>query len=594
MEVIIRGCRENNESINFLIHNNFVIRSLFYMFFLEFLTKMTNKLTIMDVLGAASANDMKDLNTTSLAELFKFIQIATPIGDKTFGALKSKRCPRTADEIKIFWNDIFINREFTEAHPINNAKNKYTDDPTLLIHGNKKSCKTFNVLANFGLGDTKKGKTRSNSYVEKENLVIGGSGGSTSPATITSDAQDIIDEHSHTDEHENGSDQSTSKGHEHYTNVVGDNIADQLKETSTLLQTQISQIIDEHLKGLSEKVSGIQKDMNKAIKKADDATQAAKDAKVIADNNRSSLNKLDDTLKTNSTDILDAQKDIEENRTKLASLTNDFHQLKTGQVAIMDANNLDEFTILRYYTLNKQARADYRKAVNLTQTSGLMIMNVTDDHSATYVVIDAENETDSVPNYKEIEDQLAKDADGNINNANRVKIKTARAVKNKQNKWLIAFQINATNALRGPIVRRLIDERFTNAGHFGLRQDIPEQYNIDQFLGYVKANIKEAGTGHAILHSFDVNRFGYYVIYLNDYVENGYEAGIYHEGTTRLKKPKEFCSIIRPACPREFAKLQRQYFTINQLFKLTKPKEYFCYAGHILKVPESAAGDARG
>ena len=553
---------------------------------------MTSKLTIMDVLGAASANDMNELNTANLTELFKMVQTATPIGDRTFGGLKNKRCPRTAEEIKTFWNGIFINREFTELHPINKARNKFTDDPSLLIHGNKKSSKTFNILAEFGLGETKRNKPRKNSYAEKDNLPIGGN--ENPSGTTTTDAQDIIDEHSNNDDEENGSGGSTSKGHEHYTNVNDDRIADQLKETSSLLQTQISQIIQEHLGSLSEKVTGIQNDAKKAIKKADDASETAKDAKTQADSNRSSINKLDDTLKTNSTDILDAKEDIEQNRTKLADLTNEFHALKTGQVAIHDADNLDDFTVLRYYTLNKQARTEYRKAVNMTQTSGLMFMNVMDDYSATYIVIDAENEADSVPNYKEIEDQLAKDKDGNINNANRVKIKTAKCIKNKQNKWIVAFQINATNALRGPIVRRLIDERFTNAGHFGLRQDIPEQYNIDQFLGFIKANIKEEATGHPIIHSFDVNRYGYYVIYLNDYVENGYEAGIYQEGTTRLKKPKEFCSIIRPACPREFAKLERKYFTINQLFKLTKPKEYFCYAGHILKVPANATGDARG
>ena len=60
------------------------------MFFLEFLTKMTNKLTIMDVLGTASANDMNELNTANLTELFKMVQTATPIGDRTFGGLKNK------------------------------------------------------------------------------------------------------------------------------------------------------------------------------------------------------------------------------------------------------------------------------------------------------------------------------------------------------------------------------------------------------------------------------------------------------------------------------------------------------------------------
>ena len=534
----------------------------------------TKKLTIMDVLGAASATNMNELHTGNLADLFKLAQNITPHDDKHFGSLKTKRCPKTAEEIKVFWTDLFVNREFNENHPINKVKNKFTQDPKILINGTKKANKTFNVLAEFGLGEKpKNSSSRTNSYVDKENLAIGSGAGT---GTVTSDANDIIDKHS---AHDTGEEQGPSKSNEQSADI-----AEQFQGVSDILQAQISQVIQSNIKSLSDKVTSIQTDAAKALNKANDASTAASAAKTQADNNRLSINKIDNTMKDNSTDISDAKKDIEENRTKLAGLTNDFHALRDGQVQVYNPETIDEFTLLRYYTLNKQARIEYRKAVNMAQTSGLMIMNVLEDHNATYILIDEENPINSVPNYKEIEDKLASDADGRIVNENRVKIKTAKAVKNKQNKWHISFQINAVNALRGSIVRRLIDERFTNAGHFGLKQNIPEQYNIDYFLGYVKSKFKSV-TGHALIHSFDTNRYGFYVIYLNDYIENGYKVGTYHEGTTRLMKPKDFCSVIRPSCPREFAKLEKKYFNLEELFKLTKPKEYFCYNGHIYKVP---------
>ena len=541
------------------------------------------KLTLLDVLSAASANSLADINTAALSDLFKISKDAEKSLEDEKQPLKNYTNASGAENIRKLWLTLISERIFKEDHPIMKSANKYTNDPKTLIMNKDKHYKSavFNMLSNFGLGSaTKPGA----GYNGRDNTRVGNASQAPDPkpsvnhGTTTSDASRIIQDSLDKKQ------RKANKEKKEKASASGSAISEEdMKNKAKALQDQISAIIANEMDDWKTKFNDLKEDFDKAQGEIGELTTKASDALKAADQNTRIINGFEDKLTNYQTDTDNLKDNMDEANRRIANLTNEIHSLT---VAPFDPE-FNEFTIMQFYTLNKNCRAEYRKAVNLMRANGLINLDINPDLNAIYLTIDDDRPNDSVANFKQIEDKLATDGTGKFNVDNRVKIKKAKVIKKKNNKFAVVLQINAVASVRGGIVERLIKDRHNNIGHFGLKQEIPEHYNIDTFLTWLKFKVTDPITGAKVIYGFDTNRLGFYVIYINNFEENGYDGVEVNKVTGRVLKPKDKCSIIRPHCPIQFAKLQKKYFTIDNLLKLTKPDEYFCYGGHILKVPGS-------
>ena len=529
-------------------------------------------LTILDVLAAASLTGMEELNTIALTELYhEAIKQEFPNPPKNaiseMGAMTKGK-----DNVRAFWNDIYTKRLFDENHPVCKASNKFTKDPKLLILSGKMNHKTFNSLSMYSLGNSRPGKNSSNSYHGKDNQAVGATS-TNNTGTTSANANKILEE-ANSRKSEDRHESSSSKGRS------GSNASTASAEAGTgvidRLTDKIKELLQEELAPFEDRLGEIREEANTAKESAITAANDARTAKKAADDNTILINGLDKTMKENSGELDDLRNDLGTQTRKLTTLTNDFLAVGLG-----DPDAIEGYTLIQYYALSKNCRLEYRKAVMATKINGRIVLDINPNENATYIDLNEDNPADSDARNNQIEQKLALDEDGNFDRERRVKIKSARVVQRKSEKFTILVQIDAVAKTRGDIVDRLIKDRYLNYGHFGLRQDIPEQYNIDIFLTYIKHNARDPATGRKVIYGFDTNRSGYYVIYINDHEDKG---EMYNTKGRALTE-KEKCSIIRPGCPREFAKLKEKYHNKDDLLKLTKPNEYFCYAGHILKVP---------
>ena len=544
-------------------------------------------LTISDVLSAASLTGMAELNAVNLNELFSEAiraEYRAPDHPQPLSKLSS---PKKAEEIRKFWADLCANGTFTKDHPVCKEDNAFTKNPKCLILVNKQNHNTFNSLACFGLGN-KTNNRSGTSYKNKDEQKVGsgssgsgpsgsgpsGSGPSSSGNTISTGAAKLISQAN--EKKDSGKSTGKSRTNSNSSSSNG------LDDFSKSLTEKFQELLQSEVKSWSNKYDRIEEDLNKVTETADNAAKQAQEAKTAANDNTTAIDTVKEQQSKNTTEISDLKKELDSQTNKLAGLTNDFHALDG---AAFNPDTIDGYTLVQYYVLSKNSRSDYRKAVLSMRLNGLIVLDVNPDENDRYIDIDVENPRSSEAKTMEIETKLAVDCHGNFDRTRRVKIKKATVIQRKNERYTILVQIDAVNKIRGTIVQRLINDRHLNQGHFGLRQDIPEQYNIDPWLMWLKNNAIDSATGRKLIYGFDTNKSGYYVVYINDHQDKTTAEGAVNTFTGKPYTDKEKCSIIRPGCPREFAKLKLKYLNLEDLLKLTKPDEYFCYGGHILKVP---------
>ena len=546
-------------------------------------------LTIMDVLSAASTNDMQEMNTIQLSELF--LEAVRAELSKLDGPqpLSNMKLPRGAEEIRSFWTKLCINGTFKADHAVCKQDNVFTRDPKVLILSNKEKHKTFNALSAFNLGNKVSGKNGGSSYKSKDDQKVGsGANGN----TVSSSAQKIINQanimKTNGESSENSSESKPRSVSVPVAAKPGSSSGkSNLTEFGDKLTAGFQQLLQDEIKILTTKYDGMENEINNAKETAINATNTANEARKAADQNTTIINGVKEDINANSSDLNDIRGDLDIQTRKLTTLTNEFHALDT--TGIKEPETIEGYMLIQYYTLSKNCRAEYRKAVLMMKFNGLIVLDVNPDENETYIDVNVDNPRGSTARCLAIEEKLATDAEGRFDVSKRVKIKKATVVKRKSEKFAILVQIDAINKVRGNIVERLINDRHTNSGHFGLRQDIPDHYNIDSWLIWLKNNVIDSATGRKLIFGFDTNKSGYYVIYINDHEDKDadYPLGTINRYTNKPYTNKEKCSIIRPGCPRELAKLKLKYLTKDNLLKLTKPNEYFCYGGHILKVPDN-------
>ena len=503
-------------------------------------------LTVYKVLSAATSNNMEDLKAEALIEYYKAISVFDRENFKVGTQMKS------AKQIRQYWKQRYDNETLYHNHPFLNKDHYLNKDPRKLILQTSLNSHIFECLKAYGLGsaytkevekepDTSKaGPSKPVNTISKKN----------SSGTTTPDAEEISGKYQ-----------------------IGksiDNTSTKIQKLLDAMKEDLQNEIDE----MAGKIETNETDIQNNLATANEANR-------IANENANDIRRIEETTNHNAELIGDANTRINSHENRLVTLTN----IANGMVAPPASASV--YIIIQNYQASRLARAMYRKIINDLRNNGWMTLDVITGKEDIYL-IDHENEdVDTEANVASIQNKLSQDETGEVKSALKVYIKNCSVVKRKNNKFTVFFQIDATNILKPKLVNRLISTRGRNSGHFGLKTNVPSIYNIDVWLGFAKQHFIEAGTGRPLIHSFDTNKAGFYVIFLNDASRNGWNEGDTEmfEGRERTVKEKDKCTRIMPGCPKQFMNIKESEFTYENLKKLEDKENYFVWDGYIWKKP---------
>ena len=247
----------------------------------------------------------------------------------------------------------------------------------------------------------------------------------------------------------------------------------------------------------------------------------------------------------------------------------------TNALKITLPENYSDFKISQKFKLYQIAKNKYRAVVFNNRRRGIFRIDVIDKN--TFLVTQENNDNNIVSNIPAIETELV-----------NVRLEQKSAVKKKNGKCAVYCQILARSDKREEIAKRILEEKYDSSrkNKFGINLAPPEEYDIDETLGYMIRHLKEEDTGLPTLHSFDYSREGFYIIYLND-VDNEKKQRRMLLHPDREVKHRECCTKWYPACPLQILKLDEAKMTLANFQKLADWKNYFLWENEILPTPEA-------
>ena len=267
--------------------------------------------------------------------------------------------------------------------------------------------------------------------------------------------------------------------------------------------------------------------------------------------------------------INNAQMRLDNQANDIAEIKND---IKKGLTVVKV--ELTEYEILQFYEKAKFNKNDYWNAIFACQKAGRFGIDINVKKNGLYIIKDGENAS---LNCGAVEEQLGL----------LVHITDIKLINRKDDLYTAYFTLDCQYNRRRGIGDNLIKNRKKNVGHFGLRLDTPLRYNIDNWLRHAKTKVVDHITGKPVIYDFDRTKQGAYVIYANDYKENGWNDTLV-DSKGYPAEPREYCSRIFPWNPHDFMAIKKENFTLANMKKLTDSKKYFTYEGHVLEIPDSA------
>lgn len=145
-------------------------------------------------------------------------------------------------------------------------------------------------------------------------------------------------------------------------------------------------------------------------------------------------------------------------------------------------------------------------------------------------------------------------------------------------------RVRAPIIRRGQLTKELIERRARYKGKFGLSISLPEEYQIDQFLVFLRSwNDPETNAPVVIAH--DKTKRGFPFVQLNDQNENKRDE--FYRNRGREPTDGELSTRVFISCPIEFSKLTQEFLTVENLLKIQK-RTHFCFNGGIWKRPDPA------
>ena len=232
--------------------------------------------------------------------------------------------------------------------------------------------------------------------------------------------------------------------------------------------------------------------------------------------------------------------------------------------------------LMQYFQQAVINRKDYQTTVRNNLKSAIFVMIIRNDKTEIYTADDEAESSGKRLRGRQVELTLNCD----------VHIKDHRVFKIGERAYGAVFSLDCTTVnQRLTKGNAIIAGRNNHSDDFGLRREVPQKYNIEKFLIYLKT-LKDPSSGTAVILGFDTTRMGYYKIYVNDARLNGWtENDKTDDGKPVREKTK--CTYILPWNPKDFIDIEEKNFTIANLLLLADSKNYFCYAGNVWPIPDA-------
>ena len=328
--------------------------------------------------------------------------------------------------------------------------------------------------------------------------------------------------------------------------------------------------LESNMKQAKKLAEGIN-DQLSDIKKAADTLENNLKVEIAGAKNTAENAQL--SLDTEVKKIDNAQMRLDNQANDIAEIKND---IKKGLTVVKV--ELSEYEILQFYEKARFNKNDYWNAILACQKAGRFGIDINVRKNGLYLVKEGENVS---LNCYAVEEQLGL----------MIHITDVKLINRKDDHYTAYFTLDCQYNRRRGIGDNLIKNRKNNVGHFGLRLDTPLRYNIDNWLKHAKTKVVDHVSGKPVLHDFDRTKQGAYVVYVNDYKENGWNDTLV-DGRGHPAEPRDYCSRIFPWNPLDFMAIKKENFTLANMKKLADSKKYFTYDGHVMEIPDCVKPEA--
>ena len=510
---------------------------------------------LFQILVLAAKNDFEDVYVDRLKQLYKAVTMADdnlkPIG---------RNMGTNAIDVKNFFNALILDGKLHSEHPFFKQKDPslrlLTDPLELMKKGTKdagypyipgpKSSKPASASqkfeVNIGQHSKKKGEGRSRSELSKEQIT---------KLKLPHNTKEVM--HKYAEGVRNISD---SEPESHQENSVNS------------FQIEFNKLFEKFKGDALKRLETVEKDVKAQDEKSNKLQTQIDEAKAANE-------ELDLELKTEKNKIDKAHVRLDNQANDIISVKEDVKKLASTKITL--SADLTKYQIMQFLEKAKFNRNEYLNAIFNAQKAGRFGIDINARKNGLYIITD---ETTTPPtitlNCEAVEQQLGL----------LIHITDIKLINRKDDLYTAYFTLDCNFGKRRGIGNNLIKNRRDNIGHFGLRLDTPMKYNIDHWLRFVqKEKLDEAG--EPIILDFDRTKQGAYVIYVNDYKDNGWRKDEV-DGKGRTILPRDACSRIFPWNPLDFAMISEENFTKANLLKLVDSKRYFTYGGHVMEIPDSA------
>ena len=509
--------------------------------------------TLFQILVLCSKNDFEDVLTEKLKQLYKLVTLADdnikPIG---------KNMGTNAIDVKNFFTGIILDGKLHSEHAFFSQKNpshNFLSDPLELmkkgvkgigypyIPSPKNSKPNSSQKFEVKIGQHSKGKPKGESSRSMSKDQIGN-------LRVPHSTKEVLGKY--------------AEGVQN----ISDSEADSQNQDISMrdFQIEFNKVFNKFKGQAMDRLKVVENDIKAQVSKTDKIQEEVDEVKIANE-------KLDLELKTEKNKIDKAHVRLDNQANDIISVKDNVAKLAATKITL--SADLTKYQIMQFLEKAKFNRNEYLNAIFNAQKAGRFGIDINAKRNGLYITTDNTTTPPTLTlNCEAVEVQLGL----------LVHITDIKLINRKDDLYTAYFTLDCNFSKRRGIGNNLIKNRSGNIGHFGLRLDVPMKYNIDHWLRFVqKEKLNEAG--EPIIFDFDRTKQGAYVIYVNDYRENGWRKDEV-DGKGRPIQKRDSCSRIFPWNPLDFAMISEENFTKANLLKLVDSKRFFTYGGHVMEIPD--------
>lgn len=495
-------------------------------------------LPVFDILTVGYENDFTDLNQAKLIELFKILKEIDPeTADHPGNRIPEK-------EIGRFWKNVFTRsyekvRNFDQNHELFKdltilprnliLKARYGDEK---YHARAVMSRNAESIANFFKKPETQKSPDQQEYLETKN-------------DLEKDSKEFIGM-KRVDSHED------------------------LEEWFQNVQKSMSYCMETNFKNLQTNIFGKLKDNSSKISRNAENIEAIQESVNKGNSELNELRKEITTLKNDK--IFQNEKigmlELQMNRV-LEFKENSGHGPNSSSIGSMVPKELDDYTRAAWFQQNILANRKFSRATTQSENLG-------------FIQVDVQREFTEKLIYKDRDSDQIKFNALNFRDECGVDTEVVRVWQKFSGKYSAILKVKAPLIRRPQMTRELIERRARYKGKFGLSLSVPEDYQIDNFLQFLKTWI-DPNTDEPVIIGFDKTKRGFPFVLLNDQTAEKREQFYREKGKEPLDG--ELSTRVFISCPVEFTKLTQEMLTVDNLKNLAN-KSHFCFNGGIWKKPD--------